>query len=176
VPEFDCVVPRVDEGTIRFPEDLLVTARRKAAACSPAAGEQLVLAADTGVFVQGRHLGKPTDRSQAAEMLRMLSGRWHVVYTAVCLRAPGNVREAVVETGVRFHSLSDEEISWCLSGEDVMDKAGAYAIQGRAAAFVERIEGEYTNVVGLPLGVVYRMLRELDWRPGVAGASRTEGG
>ncbi len=168
--------PCVDEGTIRSPEDLLATARRKAAACGPPRGDQLVLAADTGVFVQGRHLGKPTDRSQAAEMLRMLSGRWHVVYTAVCLRAPGDAREALVATRVRFHVLSEEEIVWCLSGEDVMDKAGAYAIQGRAAAFVERIEGEYTNVVGLPLSVLYRMLRELDWRPGIAGAPRPEGG
>jgi len=165
----------VDEGDIRCPADLLKTARRKAAVFGTPRPGQLVLAADTGVFVEGRHLGKPENLSHAAEMLRALSGRWHSVFTGLLLRSREQTREALVETRVRFRALTEGDIAWYLGGEEVMDKAGAYAVQGRAAAFVERIEGEHTNVMGLPMGTLYRMLRELGGGPNSA-AMHTEGG
>jgi nucleoside triphosphate pyrophosphatase len=118
-----------------------------------------VLAADTVVVISNRILGKPTDRASAQEMLRTLSGREHEVLTAVALIAPPS-RKPLVEvarTRVRFASLSEAEIGWYVASGEPMDKAGAYAIQGLASRFVERIEGSYSNVVGLPVSLVYRM-------------------
>jgi len=164
VEDFRVVVPRVDEGEPREPEDLLAAARRKAAAARGEGG--IVIGADTGVFLGGRHFGKPRDLAEAREMLAALSGKWHRVYTGVCVLGPQGREEALVETRVRFARLSPEEIDWYLKAEEVLDKAGAYGIQGRAGAFVEGIEGDFFNVMGLPLATVYRLLRRQGWRPG----------
>ena len=139
----------------------LRVARAKAARV--AAGRHpgdLVLAADTVVVADGRVLGKPRDPADAGEMLRVLSGRRHEVLTAVVLTCELETRDAVVSTTVWFHPLSAAEIDWYLSSGEPMGKAGAYGIQGRAARFIERIDGSWSNVVGLPISTVYRMLRE----------------
>lgn len=141
----------------------------------------MVLAADTVVAVDGRILGKPIDSADAARMLRALSGRAHDVVTGVALVAPaprggaaaaaagqgaeaGASRSLVVDvarTRVWFFPLAEREISRYIATGEPMDKAGAYAIQGVGARFVERIDGSYSNVVGLPVALVYRLLREL---------------
>jgi septum formation protein len=135
----------------------------------PGAGE-LVLGADTVVIVDGEVLGKPEDEADAARMLRQLSGRGHEVTTGVCLvgapnRADGAAKAGFVDvrsetTQVLFAPLTDEEIDDYLTTGEPMDKAGAYAIQGAASRWIPRIEGCYFNVVGLPVPLVCRMLRE----------------
>lgn len=118
-----------------------------------------VLGADTTVVVDDRILGKPRDADDAAAMLRLLSGREHQVLTAVCVITAAAVVE-VACTRVWFSTLSDQEIAWYVASGEPMDKAGAYAIQGLASRFVTRIEGSYSNVVGLPVDLVYRLLTE----------------
>lgn len=113
--------------------------------------DALIIAADTVVVCDGEILGKPRDEEGAFRMLRLLSGRTHEVYTGLCVRdRDGCVTEAE-RTAVRFRTLSDSEIRRYIRTGEPMDKAGAYGIQGKAALFVEGIEGDYYNVVGLPL-------------------------
>lgn len=119
-----------------------------------------ILSADTIVSVGRRILTKPELVEEAARMLQLLSGRSHRVYTAVCLITPDRkVVQRIVETRVRFKHLSSEEIDCYLVSNEWRGKAGGYAIQGMAGAFVERLIGSYTNVVGLPLTEVIKMLR-----------------
>lgn len=125
----------------------------------------LVLGADTIVVSrEGDVLGKPRDEEDARRMLRSLSDGWHEVLTGVVLvRAESKRRLAGVErTRVRFAALSEEEIDWYVSTGEQADKAGAYAIQGRAALFIKEIEGDYWNVVGLPIRLVYELARRFD--------------
>lgn len=120
-----------------------------------------VLSADTVVVVDREILGKPRDPGDAARMLQKLSGRTHEVTTGVTLIAPGQPpRTEVATTSVEVAQLSDTEIAWYVASGEPMDKAGAYAIQGLAGRFVTRIGGSYSNVVGLPVSVVYRLCRE----------------
>lgn len=143
------------------PEDYtLRVARDKArdVAARPTSAGRIVMGADTEVVVDQRILGKPRDGSHAAEMLRLLSGRAHDVLTAIVIcRESGEISE-VVETRVYFSALTDEEIRDYVRTGEPMGKAGAYAIQGYAARFVERIEGSWSNVVGLPIHAVHRLL------------------
>lgn len=164
-PEFAVVSPDVDEGEVSTPADLVAIARRKAervAAQWPAA---IVVAADTGVFRDGKAYGKPTNLAQARDTLRALSGGWHSVFTGLCVGTQSIWREALVETRVQFKPLSDDEIARYLAREAVLDKAGAYAIQGLAAPFVIRIEGDFFNVMGLPLATLSALLLDLGWQP-----------
>jgi len=118
-----------------------------------------VLAADTAVVVDAHILGKPLDETDASRMLRMLSGRTHEVLTAVSIFHPGQIVDTRVDaTTVEFAPLSDADINWYVSSGEPMDKAGAYAVQGLASRFITRIEGSYSNVVGLPIALVYQML------------------
>jgi septum formation protein len=138
-------------------------ARTKAAACATDAGRgSIVLAADTVVVVNYDILGKPCDDSEAASMLRRLSGRGHRVLTGVTAQTDTDVRVAVDETEVWFEPLTPADIAWYVASGEPRDKAGAYAIQGRASRFISHIAGSYTNVVGLPIHVVWRLVRELD--------------
>jgi septum formation protein len=136
-------------------------AREKAGAVARTRLFGLVLGADTTVVVGGEILEKPRDAEDARRMLRLLSGRWHEVLTGVALVRAESGRSVVgVErTRVLFAEMSDEEIEWHVETGDVLDKAGAYAVQGRAALFIERIEGDYWNVVGLPVRLVYELAR-----------------
>ena len=117
--------------------------------------------ADTIVLVDDELLGKPKDAADAARMLRLLSGRTHQVITGVCLRKGRDVQVAAEVTSVRFHTLSDREIEAYIATGEPMDKAGAYAIQGRAGRWIPRIHGCYFNVVGLPLALVSSMIEAM---------------
>ncbi len=159
-----------------IPEDLLPSedpiayvvrlARQKAEAVfseisSQESAAPVVLGADTTVTLDAHILGKPADAADAARMLRLLSGRTHRVITGVAVVAASGVQVAAEVTGVRFLTLSDEEIAAYIATGEPMDKAGAYAIQGRAARWIPRVEGCYFNVVGLPLALVTTMLESV---------------
>ena len=120
---------------------------------------ETVLGADTVVVIDGRLLGKPRDAAQASQMLRLLSGRSHDVITGVCLFREENCQTVSETTKVTFSELSDSEIESYVATGEPLDKAGGYGIQGSACKFIERIEGCYFNVVGLPISRVYRLLR-----------------
>lgn len=152
--------PRPDETPERY---ALRVARDKAAAVTLERRNpgNAVLAADTVVVRDGEILGKPVDEADAKRMLKRLSGAVHDVHTAVVILTDEENREAVVTTRVRLLPLSDAEISWYIATGEPRGKAGAYAIQGYAARFVDRIEGSWSNVVGLPIATVYQMLKEL---------------
>ena len=126
-----------------------------------------VLGADTVVVIDDHLLEKPRDEADAARMLRLLSGRAHQVITGVCVVAPGFERTEAAVTQVVFSRLSEDEIADYIATGEPMDKAGAYAIQGVASRCVERIEGCYFNVVGLPVPRVYRMLRNTEAATGI---------
>ncbi len=147
------------------PESHVCRLAREKAHAAPAAEADVVLGADTVVVVDGEILGKPVDSADAARMLRLLSGRDHYVFTGVCLKR-GNVELTGAErTLVRFAALDEAEIRAYIASGEPMDKAGAYGIQGLASRFIERIEGCYFNVVGLPVARVYRMLKQLQTLP-----------
>ncbi len=135
-------------------------AREKALAVSRQRSHDCVLGADTIVVVDGEVLGKPADAADAARMLRLLSGRDHQVITGVCLMVGGQASIASETTLVSMSEITDQEIADYVSTGEPMDKAGAYAIQGIASRWIPRIEGDYSNVVGLPVALVFRMLRE----------------
>jgi len=161
---FEVDPARVNEE-LRAGEPPLIYACRlaaeKAQAVSRRHPQRWVLGADTIVVIDGEILGKPRNAEEAERMLRLLSGRAHEVTTAVSLAAPGqNAETRSRTTQVWFRTLSDDEIRNYVAGGEPMDKAGAYAIQGGAARWADRIEGEYTNVVGLPLTLVTEMLRK----------------
>ena len=133
-------------------------AREKAAVVARAAPDALVIGSDTIVVVDGDVLGKPRDEAHAAEMLSRLSGRSHVVMTAVAVRWRGAERSAVVEVAVTFHPLNADDIRAYIATREPMDKAGAYGIQGFGAALVERIDGDFFGVMGLPIRLVLDLL------------------
>jgi septum formation protein len=137
-------------------------AREKAGAVARTRLFGLVLGADTVVVAEGRVLGKPRDEDDARRMLRLLADGWHEVLTGVALLRAETGRAVVgcERTRVRFGALSDEEINAYVATGEPADKAGAYAVQGRAALFVEAIEGDYWNVVGLPVRLVYKLAQE----------------
>jgi septum formation protein len=155
VPE----IPKDGEAPRVFAERM---AREKALAVSAQRPNDLVLGADTVVVVDSEILGKPRDGADAARMLRLLSGRKHEVITGVCIAGPKLRKENTSSeaTLVTMNALSDDDIRSYIASGEPMDKAGAYAIQGRASRWIPRIEGDYFNVVGLPVALVWRMLKE----------------
>ena len=159
---FDIVVPDVDESAIagERPRDMaLRLAGAKAVTASRMTGCAVTVGADTVVDVDGEAFGKPLDRDDQVRMLRILSGRVHLVHTGVAAARSGEILASGVETTkVRFGSLTEHEISSFSDSHDGDDKAGGYAIQGRGALLVEGIEGCYYNVVGLPVFLLNRML------------------
>ncbi len=148
--------PLPNETPLKYAQRL---ARDKASAIFASHPEDAVLGADTVVVVDEHLLEKPTDAADAVRMLGLLSGRTHQVITGVCVIAPGFARTEAEVTHVRFSELSNDEIAAYVRTGEPMDKAGAYAIQGIASRWAERIEGCYFNVVGLPMPRVYRLLR-----------------
>jgi septum formation protein len=155
--------PRPDESPSTY---VLRLAESKAtAAAETGDGNETVLAADTIVVLDGELLGQPRDEADARRMLTNLSGRQHHVLTGVALCHLGrSLRVAAVEsTKVTFTQLSEREVAWYASSGEPMDKAGAYAVQGLGAVFVERLEGNYSNVVGLPLPLTCRLLRRVGY-------------
>jgi septum formation protein len=149
--EFRAVVPDVEELTEGDPRTVVVeNARRKARSVD---GER-VLGADTAVVLDGRVFGKPADEDEAESFLRRLSGRRHEVHGGLCLRADGEERTGHAVTQVRFRSLGADELDWYLATGEWRERAGGYAIQGKGAALVAEIEGDYWNVVGLPVSLL----------------------
>ena len=152
----------IDEVTEKPQEAVTLLASRKAQAiaqklCDP---DALIIAADTLVYKDNTLLGKPRDEDEAFSMLRTLSGDRHSVYTGICVAYGGKIAKKAVETAVFFRNLSDDEIENYVKSGEPMDKAGAYGIQGRACLFVKGIEGDYFNVVGLPLTELFEMIKE----------------
>ena len=141
-------------------EYVLRLAQDKAGAV-PAAATETVLGADTTVVIDGQMLAKPVDGDDARRMLEMLSGRVHEVLTGICLRQGSKLIRDRAVTRVWFSALTAAEIRAYVDSGEPMDKAGAYAIQGLASKYIEKIDGCYFNVVGLPIAVVYRHLKAL---------------
>ncbi|GAC1446834.1 MAG: Maf family protein [Pyrinomonadaceae bacterium] len=137
-------------------------ARTKAEAIAVNLSNGIVIGADTTVVVDDEILGKPRDAEDARRMLRRLNNRWHEVLTGVALidTRSRSVQVAHERTRVKFGEISEGEIEWYVSTDEPMDKAGAYAIQGRGALFIEAIDGDYWNVVGLPLRLVYNLTNQ----------------
>ena len=166
---FEAFVTHIDETLLagERAEDAvkrLALEKAEAAAAAQQQTQLLVLGADTTVVVDAEILAKPQDDGDARRMLRLLSGRWHDVLTGVALVRTGSegLRTVAYErTQVRFGAMSDEEIDWYVKSGESMDKAGAYAVQGRAALFIEEIRGDYWNVVGLPVRLVYKLIKEI---------------
>ncbi|MFO7695296.1 MAG: Maf family protein [Vicinamibacterales bacterium] len=156
------------------PDYVLRVAALKARTVAARFPDDIVLAADTTVVVDGVMLAKPADDADAERMLRLLSGRAHEVLTGVVVIRAGVESSAVGVTRVRFRPLTPAEVAWYVASGEAHDKAGAYGVQGLAARFVESLEGSYTNVVGLPLSEVRRLLEEGGVAP--VGPGRPAGG
>jgi septum formation protein len=139
-------------------------AREKATAIAKRDPDLITIAADTIVVINRKVLGKPRDADDAARMLALLSGREHVVTTAVAVSRGKKLRSAVEEVRVKFRRLRDDEIEAYIATEEPMDKAGAYGIQGYGATIVERIEGDYFAVMGLPIVRLIGLLRDVGVR------------
>jgi septum formation protein len=150
-------------------------AREKALVVAAQRPNDVVLGADTIVVVDNQILGKPSDAADAARMLRMLSARVHQVITGVCLVFGGEARVASETTSVTMLEITDKEIAGYIASGEPMDKAGAYAIQGIASRWSPRIEGDYSNVVGLPVALVFGMLRQVSSQFSVLGAQKIGG-
>jgi septum formation protein len=175
--EFSVRAADVDETPLpeENPEHYVVRVAEAKAGAVALGDDEIVLAADTTVVLAGEIMGKPMDPADAMRMLTALSSQRHEVITAVCLRNSHRTITDLSSTAVWFAPLSVGEIQWYVASGEPMDKAGAYGIQGLASRFIDRIEGSYTNVVGLPVARVYQLLRELaggaDFRSALAEVS-----
>jgi septum formation protein len=157
-------VNRPDTTAVNRPDATAVNRPDATVAKKPDAADDsdvIVLGADTTVVVDGEILGKPRDDREAAAMLRRLSGRRHDVMTGVSVRSTAGERGLVETTGVYIVDLREQDVAWYVASGEGRDKAGAYAIQGLASRFIPRIEGSYTNVVGLPVAAVELLMRTL---------------
>lgn len=168
--EFEVIVAGIEE-TLKPGEAATDFVSRMALEKGQKAGEMLVqsgqplrpiLSADTVVVLDRHILGKPADREDAARMLRQLSGHTHEVFTAVSLRDGRQVQNRLSRSRVSFAVLSDEQIAWYCGTDEPLDKAGAYAIQGRAALFIDDLQGSYSGVMGLPLYETGQLLASLE--------------
>jgi septum formation protein len=163
--QFEAVAANIDE-TRHDGEEAVAYVRRLAQTKAEKVAQQfandLVLGADTTVVVGNEILEQPGDAATAEWMLNLLSGKWHQVLTGVALVRVRDARLTVAHevTQVRFAELSAAEIDWYVSTGEPLDKAGAYGIQGPAAPFIEEIQGDYFNIVGLPMRLVYKLIRE----------------
>jgi septum formation protein len=157
---FTTVVPDIDEAELpdESPEVYVQRlAEEKARSIAADHPERLVLGADTTVVIRGNIIGKPSDAADAERMLTLLSGNWHEVLTGVALVRDGDAAVGIQRTKVKFAPMDKDEIRYLVEHGDPLDKAGAYAVQAQAALFIEGIEGDYWNVVGLPISLVYRL-------------------
>lgn len=160
--EFTIVSPEVEEkiDKSKKPEEIAIEiARKKAQAVEQKIGKgDIIISADTIVVYRNFVLGKPNDEKDAFNMLRKLSGKWHKVFTGVCVKTSEGELTFYEVTKVKFRKLNDAEIIYYVNTKEPLDKAGAYGIQGLGGAFVEKIVGDYTNVVGLPLPKLWKIL------------------
>ena len=162
---FDVICADIDEIVPEkaLPQEVVMSlALQKAQAVAKYHRKSAVVGSDTVVALDGKILGKPRSEKEAAEMLRSLSGRIHKVFTGVAIVCGEKVTSFFEETEVEFYPLTDQEILDYVATGEPMDKAGAYGIQGRGAVLVKRINGDYFNVMGLPISKVYRELKDCD--------------
>ena len=161
--DFTIITADIDETmdpALSVEDAVAEVCKRKAEAVAALYPHDTIISADTIVVVDGRVLGKPRDAAHAKEMLRLLSGRTHLVLTAFCLWQNGVADTHVEQTHLRFRTLSEEEIAAYVATGSPMDKAGAYGIQDQASVFVEALEGDYYNVMGLPVCALVKALRK----------------
>jgi septum formation protein len=158
--EFTVRVADIDETPRNgeAPRDYVLRVAEEKARSVAAGDDEVVLAADTTVVLGNEIMGKPIDAADAARMLRALAGRRHEVITAICIGRGARVTCEIASTAVWFAPLSEAEIADYVASGEPMDKAGAYGIQGLASKFIDRIDGSYTNVVGLPVALTYRLI------------------
>lgn len=158
---YEVIVAGVDESVKPNEEPAAYVqrlARSKAEAVAARLRTGLVLGADTTVVIDNQILGQPVDDEDARRMLNLLNGKWHEVLTGVAVvRVGGETRVDYEATRVRFAEMSDEEIAWYISTGEARGKAGAYGIQGAAGLFIEEIQGDYFNIVGLPIRLAYEL-------------------
>jgi septum formation protein len=164
---FETIPSGIDETRGQH-EDPVTYVRRlamaKARSVADRLGSGLVLGADTVVVVEGEILGQPRNPEDARRMLLLLNGKWHDVLTAIALYRAGYNSRSLIEherTRVRFSQLSKDEIDWYVSTGEPLGKAGAYGIQGKAAMFIEEIQGDYFNIVGLPVRLLYELVQRI---------------
>jgi septum formation protein len=165
--DFDIIPADIDEHSDaeNFDQRIIEIAQQKAEAVKAMGHEGIILGADTSIDFEGRLVGKPQHRDDAAQMLKNFSGCKHTVLTGMCLiRTDTNQTLAdCVRTDVWFKDLSETQIEWYLNSEEFLDKAGAYAIQGKGALMVDHIEGEYFNIMGLPISRLSELLIEIGY-------------
>lgn len=158
-------VPDIDESVIgdespaEYVERLAIGKAKAVAQKHPGA---IVLGADTTVVVDETIIGKPIDLDDARRMIAILAGRWHDVLTGVALASDDRVQSGLQTTSVKFAAMTDAEIEFLAVNGDPLDKAGAYAVQAQAALFIEGIRGDYWNVVGLPISLVYQLIFKIN--------------
>ncbi len=163
--EFEVHVKDVDESVPEgtpSAEAAKMTAAKKAAVIAEEYKNDIVIGADTIVVANGRILGKPKDEADAEEMLKMLSGIEHEVITGVCIICDGTAQNFAQISKVKFYDLTDEEIKAYVASGEPMDKAGSYGIQGLGCTLVEKIEGDYFNIVGLPVAEVCKRIKNFN--------------
>jgi septum formation protein len=163
---FDVHAAHVDERALpgETPSDYVVRLARDKARAAPIMPAHVVLGADTTVVAGDEMLAKPESPDDARRMIRLLAGRRHEVLTGVAVRSGAREFTGLETTWVEFAPLSDDEIAWYVDSGEPDGKAGGYAIQGLASRFVTRVDGSYSNVVGLPVALVYRLLVQVGWR------------
>ena len=161
---YEVHAPEVDESETGSPDGMVLRlAQKKARAAAAVYPGRVILAADTLVYAKGEVLGKPRDEADALRMIGLLRDDWHEVYTGVCvIDRSGHEHTGADKTAVHFMPISDDEIRAYVNGGEPFGKAGAYAIQGVAGAFISGIEGSYSNVIGLPLHLVKALLGKAD--------------
>jgi septum formation protein len=162
--DFDVIpssVPEVRDAGESPEEYVARLSREKAAAVAAKHGDRWIIAADTTVLLGEELLEKPSDPADARRMLATIAGKTHIVYTGVTLQHAGDGYHdtRVAESEVRMLPLTEREIEWYVATGEPLDKAGAYAVQGIGAMFIDSVHGSYTNVVGLPLALLYQMLK-----------------
>ena len=160
---FTVRVPQVEEAFPAglTPQETVEYISREKSQAVPSDAEEIVITADTMVFLDDKKLGKPADEAEALAMLNALQGRHHTVCTGVTVRQGGKAEAFTVSTDVYFRPCTEEELRAYIATGEPMDKAGAYGIQGKCAIFVDKIDGDYNNVVGLPVAAIYRELKKL---------------
>ncbi len=162
ITDFTVRVPQVEE---RYPDgltpaEIVSYISREKSLAVPSAADEIVITADTMVFLDDKRLGKPADADDALRMLTALAGRRHTVCTGVTLRQGDRMLTRSAATDVYFRPATEAELRAYIAGGEPMDKAGAYGVQGQGALLVERIDGDFFNVMGLPVLLVSRMLQE----------------
>lgn len=160
--QFEKQVADIDESELEgeTPEIYVQRlAKEKAETVAEKFPGEIVLGADTTVVIENQIIGKPSDLNDARRMLEMLSGNWHEVLTGVALVKNGNSVAGLQSTKVKFTEMTFDEINFLVEKGEPLDKAGAYAVQAQAALFIEKIEGDYWNVVGLPVNLVYELFK-----------------